>query len=232
MFGKKKEEEIIVLSVGGSLIFPEEIDINFLKGFRELILKYLKKGKRFIIITGGGKICRKYQNAASTVVKLEKDDLDWLGIHATRINAHLVRTIFRKESHSKIIKNPTEKIDFKEKILVAAGWKPGCSTDYDAVLIAKNFNVKEIINLTNINCVCDKDPNKFKDAKPITKSSWDDFRKLLPEKWDPGLNSPFDPIAAKEAQESGLKVIILNGNNLNNFDNCLDGKEFVGTIIE
>lgn len=227
------EKEFIVISVGGSLIVPEEIDIFFLKQFRNLLLKYVKKRKRFIIVCGGGKTARKYQEAAKKIVKLTRDDLDWLGIHGTRINAHLLRTIFRKIAYPKIIKNPNEKVKLKEKekILIAAGWKPGFSTDYDAVLLAKNFNVKRLVNLTNIDYVYDKDPKKFKDAKPIKEISWQKFRALLPKKWDPGLNVPFDPIAAKEAEKLKLEVAIMNGKNIKNFENYLKGKSFVGTII-
>ncbi len=100
------KKEIIIISLGGSLIVPNEIDFNFLKNFRKLILKYLKKEKRFIIISGGGKTARNYQNAISKVVKITKEDLDWIGIHSTRLNAHLLRTIFRDWAYPKIITNP------------------------------------------------------------------------------------------------------------------------------
>jgi hypothetical protein len=61
-----------------------------------------------------------------------------------------------------------------------------------------------------------KDPKKFPDAKIIKESSWADFRKILPTEWDPGLNAPFDPIAAKKAEELGLEVVIMNGKNIEN----------------
>ena len=77
--------------------------------------KKILQGYKFIIITGGGKTARKYQNSAKEITGLTRDDLDWIGIHSTRLNAHLVRTIFRKRAHPKIIKNPNEKINFKEK---------------------------------------------------------------------------------------------------------------------
>jgi uridylate kinase len=54
----------------------------------------------------------------------------------------------------------------------------------------------------------------------------------LPEKWDPGLNTPFDPVAAKEAEKIGLEVVVMNGKKLKNFENYLDGKEFIGTKIK
>jgi uridylate kinase len=228
---KALKEEIIVISVGGSLIVPEEIDSKWLKDFKELLEDYISKGFRFIIICGGGKTARKYQNAIKEVTRLNTEDLDWIGIHSTRLNAHLMRTIFREHAHSRIIKDPTEKIDFKEKVLVAAGWKPGFSTDYDAVLLAKNFNVTKIANLTNIDYVYDKDPRKFKDAKKIESINWKDFRKIVGDKWDPGLNAPFDPIAARESESLRLEVAIMNGKDIENFKNYLNKKKFIGTII-
>ena len=45
------QKDMIIVSLGGSLIVPEEIDVAFLKKFRELILRYTKLGKKFILIT-------------------------------------------------------------------------------------------------------------------------------------------------------------------------------------
>lgn len=196
-----------------------------------MILKFTKN-KKFIIICGGGRTCRKYQEAAGKVTKLEHEDLDWLGIHATRLNAHLMRTIFRDYAYSRIIKNPDEKIDLDKPILIAAGYKPGSSTDYDAVLLAKNFGVKTLINLTDMNYVYDKDPDKYKNAKPFKRMRWKDYRKISGSVWNPGLSLPFDPVAAKEAQKSNLKVVIMNGRNIRNLENFLKGKGFEGTVIE
>ena len=227
-----KESKTIIISVGGSLIVPEEIDVSWLKNFKEVILDFTSKGYRFVIITGGGKTARKYQNAAKDVTSLVNDDLDWIGIHCTRLNAHLIRTIFRNQAHPKVINDPNEKVNFKEKILVAAGWKPGFSTDYDAVLLAKNLGVKKIMNLTNIDYVYDQDPRKFKKAKIIKNISWKDFRKIVGNKWAPGLNAPFDPIAARESEKLKLEVAVINGKNLKNIVDYINKKEFIGTLIK
>jgi uridylate kinase len=223
--------EIIVISVGGSLICPDNIDINFLKRLKEVIIKHVEKGKRFVLITGGGKTARDYQFAAREIGLLNNEDLDWLGIHATRINAHLVRTIFKHYAELHVNHDPTEKVVFNEKILVASGWKPGFSTDYDAVLLAKQFKVKKIINLSNIYYVYDKDPAKYGDAKPYKTLSWKDYRKMFSERWDPGLNMPFDPVASEEAEKQKMTVIIINGADMDNLHNLLEEKNFVGTII-
>lgn len=226
------KKDLLVISLGGSLIAPEQIDVKFLRRFKNLILSYLKKGKKFIIICGGGRTARAYQEAARAVSKLNAEDADWLGIHGTRINAHLLRTIFKEQAEPQVIKNPRKKINFKKDIIIAAGWQPGCSTDYDAVLLAKNFGAKKIINLSNVDYVYDKDPRKFKQAKPLKNINWKNFIKLLPPRWSPGLNSPFDPLASRLAAKLGLEVAIINGRKLNNLKNYLADKTFIGTRIK
>jgi uridylate kinase len=234
----KSNKNIIVVSLGGSLIVPKYIDWEFLRNFRKLIVSEIKKGKRFAIITGGGYAAREYQQAASKVTKLTRDDRDWLGIHATRMNAHLIKTIFRDWAHPRINKNPKTKENISrhfakgEGIMVAAGWHPGWSTDYVATILAKRLGAKTIINLSNIKYVCDKDPKKYKDARPIKEINWKDFRKIVGNKWDPGLNAPFDPVASKMAQKEKLEVYIINGRDLKNLKNVLDGKKFQGTVIK
>ncbi len=229
------KQKLAIISLGGSLIVPEEIDWQFVKKFKKTIENQIKNGYKFVIIAGGGKLARKYQEAASKITKLTNDDRDWLGIHATRMNAHFIRTIFRQNCHPVINKNPNDLEDFynfKEDIMVASGWRPGFSTDYDAVLLAKYLGAKKVLNLSNIDFVCDKDPRKFPDAKKLENIAWKDFRKMVGSTWDPGMNAPFDPIASKLAEEIGLEVAIMNGKNLKNIENYLDDKKFKGTVIK
>ena len=224
--------EHVIVSVGGSLIVPDQIDTDFLARFKALILEKVQQGFSFTIIAGGGKICRRYQEAANSITPLSGQDLDWLGIHVTRLNGQLLRNIFSGYAHPQVIKNPTLPIEADEPIIIAAGWQPGCSTDYDAVLIAKTLGAKRLVNLSNIDYVYTADPRQNPAAEKIEKISWPEFRKLIPAEWDPGLSSPFDPIAAKEAEALGLEVAIMNGTRLEEFGNYLDGQPFIGTIIK
>lgn len=221
----------IIISVGGSLIVPQNIDTHFLRDFKKIIEKHIKNGKRFVIISGGGKTARNYQVAAHEVTPLLDEDIDWLGIHSTRLNGHLLRTIFYKYAHPRMISDLNENLHFAEKILIAAGWKPGWSTDYVAVLLARNIGAREIVNLSNIDYVFDKDPMKHKDAKALPSVTWEKFRKIIPKKWSPGLSSPFDPVASKLAEELRMEVTILNGKKIKELDNYLSGKKFFGTKI-
>lgn len=221
-----------VISVGGSLIVPNEIDTDFLVSFKQFIIKRIEKGDRFILIAGGGKIARKYQEAASYVSGIDNEEKDWLGIHSTRLNAHLLRTIFKLHANPKVFKNfEKDDIEFNEKILIGAGWRPGWSTDYVAVLLAKKYGAKSVINLSNIEYVYSEDPKVNPDAKRYEKITWKEFREIVGNEWDPGMSAPFDPIASKEASELKLKVAIMNGKNFTNLNDYLEGKKFKGTLI-
>ena len=224
-------QETIVISLGGSLVIPDQIDIDFLKDFKNLILSHVAQGKKFLIITGGGKLCRRYQDAAKQVSDISNDNLDWIGIASLRLNAELVRVIFAKEAHEKVIFNLSEKFSSDKPIIIGAAFEPGQSTDGDVVLGAKNINAKKIINLSNIDYVYDSDPKKNPSAVKIEKISWAEYRKLIPSEWNPGLNSPFDPVASKMAEEDGMEVIIMNGKPIDNLAKCLNGESFTGTVI-
>ncbi|MFA5358464.1 MAG: UMP kinase [Patescibacteria group bacterium] len=229
-----KIKRTVVISLGGSIVVPEVgfIDYKFLKKFKKVILKYTKKGVRFIIVVGGGKTCRLYQAAAKKVGKLVSEDIDWIGIHSTRLNAHLLRTIFREHTHPEINMNPSIIFAFKEPILIGSGWRPGWSTDYDAAKLAIAYGAKEVINLSNIDYVFNKDPKKYKDAKKFKNINWKNFFGLVGDEWTPGANLPFDPVASRLARGSHLKVLIMKGTDVKNFDNYLLSGKFKGTIIE
>ena len=237
MIRMQKDNKRFILSLGGSLIVPNGgIDIKFLKEFEKYIRKKVAQGCRFFIVTGGGSTCRHYRDAAAAVCgkRTTTNDLDWLGVHSTRLNGHLMRTIFRDIAYKHAIKH-YDMIDKKAvdaKVVIGVGWKPGWSTDYDTVLLAQDYNVDTVINLSNIDMVYDKDPRKYKDAKPLKEIKWNQLISIVGKEWKPGLNTPFDPIASKRAKRIGLKVVVCNGKNLKNLDNIIEGRKFVGTVIK
>ena len=189
-------------------------------------------GKKFVIITGGGKICRRYQDVAKELTTTSTEDLDWIGIASLKLNAELLRVIFGEHAHKTVIANLTEKLSFNAPIIIGSAYEPGHSTDWDSVLAAKNVGAKKIINLSNIDYVYDADPKTNPGAKKIEKISWSDYRKIIPKEWTSGLNSPFDPTASEEAEKVGIEVDILNGKNISNLEKCLKGGGFVGTKIQ
>ena len=223
-----------VISLGGSLINPGKIAVNFLKKFKMFIEKRVDEGWQFIIITGGGAPARWYIDGSSSIMEknITKDDMDWLGIHATRFNAHLVRTIFRNIAQPAIITDPENNfIDPKKSIVVGGGSRPGRSSDHVATTIAIRVGAPYVINLSNIKQVYTDDPKKNSSAKPIENIKWDNFCKIVGDTWEPGTNTPFDPIASKLAKEKNITVLMAQGTNLKNLEKLFKSKKFVGTAI-
>ncbi|KKU48321.1 hypothetical protein A3H10_05145 [Candidatus Uhrbacteria bacterium RIFCSPLOWO2_12_FULL_46_10] len=219
-----------IISLGGAIIVPDDIDVRFLRKFRALIKSF--KDRRFVIICGGGGTNRRYNAAALALGRPTNDDLDWIGIRALKLNAELVRTMFGKAAYQKVVDHPNElKRPPKEKIIVAAAFAPGRSSDYDAVLWAKRFRSKKIINLSNVPHVYTADPKKNKSARPVKEMRWSDYRKIVGTKWLPRLSTPFDPIASTLAAKLKLTVLVLDGRNLKNVRRAILGRRFIGSII-
>ncbi len=214
------------------IVTEQGIDTNFLADFRKILLQEIKRGRRFVLTVGGGMTARQYMRAAARVLDVTDDDRDWLGIHATRLNAHLLRTVFRDVAHPVVVKNPMRAIRaWKEPVLLAAGWRPGRSTDDIAVRMAKKVQAQTVINVSNVAQVFDRDPHTHADAVPFTRMSWRQFREIVGEVWDPGANVPFDPVAAKYAHRHGIEVRMVSGKDLEAMRRAIAGQSFTGTII-
>ena len=221
-----------VISLGGSLIVPDSIDTIFLNRFFKLIRKQVALGHKFILVCGGGKTARQYIQALNKIsTSSSAEQLDWMGISATWVNAKLIQLALADLSYPEIISDPNQKVNFKQKVLVAGGWKPGRSTDDDAVRLAKSYDSSTVINLSNVDYLYNSDPKKNRNAVKIENISWKNYLDMVGKKWDPGANFPFDPVAAQFARKHKKQVIIANGNNLPNLQRILGAKSFLGTII-
>lgn len=244
-----------VLSLGGSIVAPPEgPDVPFLVEFRRRLESWLVAGsdRRAILVIGGGGPARSYQNALKEFWKscgetggpggalkdgAQKDNgpgdeaLDWLGIAATRINALLVKATMGALCADEVVTDPSAPLSFSGKVLVASGWKPGFSTDFDAVYLGERCGAKTVLNLSNIAKVYTADPKLDPKATPVDSISWADFRTMVGSTWTPGANLPFDPIASARAEAAGIRVICAAGKDVPNIFRILDGQPFVGTVI-
>lgn len=225
---------ITVISLGGSIVAPESVDETFLKNFKTLLGKFLEQDekRRFILVVGGGGPARVWQKAYRNISPGAVDEqADWIGIMATRLNAQLVKAVMGEWCVQDVVTDPTRVEPLIGRVLVAAGWKPGFSSDYDAVLLAERFNADSVINLSNIAQVYTDDPKTNPAARPIDAIAWPDFCRMVGDEWVPGKNVPFDPIASRHSAKLGLKVIFAAGKDLENLKKILSGEQFLGTVI-
>jgi len=227
------KKEIIVLSLGGSLIIPNEIDLKFLKELKKIIKKHTKKYK-FIFVCGGGSTARRY------IMALDKaginDKLQSLsGISATRMNARFMNYFFGLNPKNGIphsIKTLEKSIKNQDIVFCGAlEYKPKQTSDSTAAEITQHFR-SVFINLTNVSGLHDKNPKKHKNAKFIPKISWKNFDKLANKmKFSPGQHFVLDQTASKVILRNKIPTFIL-GKDVKQLDNFLNEKKFKGTEIQ
>ncbi len=229
----KRKDNILIISLGGSVLVPDKINIRLIIKLKRLLTKIANKKKtKFVIVVGGGYPARNYQAIAGKInPHVSPFELDKIGIAATRFNAELIRTIFGDLAAKEVIYSEKLLKKPKNKITVVSGWIPGCSTDAIAIRTAKKLGLKLVIVAGRPDHVYTRDFTKFKDAKPFMSISWSHYRKLIPPIWYPGMPSPIDPIAALEAQRNNIDAIVIGGKNMANLESVLTGKKFKGTII-
>lgn len=224
-------KETIIIAMGGSLLIPNDIDVNFIKDLKHLVHQVTDDGYQIVLVIGGGKVCRNYQEAARNFENVSNIDLDWIGIKTIRLNCELMLRIFSDmDVHSNVIERPEDINGLRETLIIVGAWEPGCSSDTDAVEMAKISGAQRIINFSYTPYIYSADPRKYPDAQRFEKLSWSEYRNLIPKEWSPGMSAPFDPIASQMAQESGMHVAVL-GASLENLQNYLADKKFEGTII-
>ncbi len=228
-----------VVSLGGSIVSPVEgPSAAFLADFRARLESWLDRDetRRIILVVGGGGPARSHQGAFRDFTRMrgetaDDEALDWIGIAATKLNAELVKAVMGNLCMDPVVTDPSGAIEFSGKVLVASGWKPGFSSDFDAVYLGERFEASTVLNLSNIAKVYSADPKLDPAAWPIDHISWSDFRVMVGSDWIPGANLPFDPIASSRAEKAGMKVVCAAGKDIDNLFNILEGKPFVGTTI-
>ena len=155
---KYKFSKTVVVALGGSIVHPDGIDTRFLKNFKKFLAPFLKRGTRFVLVLGGGALARRFQEAAGGVANVNDEDKDWIGIHATRLNAHLFRTVFRDVANPVIIDSASKVARLRYPVTIAAGWRPGWSTDYVALQIAADLGARKRSSRGNRSMCMTKDP--------------------------------------------------------------------------
>lgn len=226
--------KIKVLSLGGSLINDGQIDVNFLKDFRQLIFSLARRKFKFLIFCGGGFIARQYQTNLKYFSHKTKD-LDIIGIQATYLNAKFLQLLLAKNVVNSIISSLKARIVFSKPIIIGAGSIPGFSTDFDAFYFAHKLKLTSVINISNIDYVYKLDSKSQKIPQKLL--TWKNYLEIIKSqgilKWSPGLSVPIDPVAARFALKNSLKCIVCNGKRIKNLHKILIGSlDFIGTTIK
>ncbi|HBF67358.1 MAG TPA: UMP kinase [Candidatus Magasanikbacteria bacterium] len=229
----RNKSNVIVISLGGSVFTGEgTVRVSFLKAFKKCLLSLVQQRMCFVVVIGGGEVCRTYQDHARKAGVKSSRDLDWIGIYATRLNAALVKSIFGSNTTDDLSYGNLKRQLRTHPVLVLGGTAPGGSSDRAMVALAREVGARKVFNLSNITYVYDKDPRKHKDAQPFKQLTWGEYTVIIGGKRVPGGNYPFDPAAARLAERQSMEVVIMDGRRLAEVKKALTGKPFIGTIIK
>lgn len=227
------QKEVIVLSLGGSIIVPESNpDLKFLHKFKQELRKLYSKYK-FVIVTGGGAIARRYISLLKEENKTERE-ISEAGIRATRMNAMLLMQFFGDEANNALPRDMHEvRNNLKKNNLVICGalrFTPKSTSDATAAKLANFLNAR-FINITNVQGLYTKDPRKHKDAKLIPLISWKEFNSIAEKiKYKAGEHFVLDQKAAKMIKTHSINTSIV-GSNILNLKKAIKQEKFTGTLI-
>ncbi|MHA1449450.1 MAG: UMP kinase [Candidatus Hodarchaeales archaeon] len=226
-------KDYIVISLGGSVVNPGEIDTAFLLSFRDLVLEEIDKGKKFVIVTGGGGVSRQYISAlAETGLDITEGEKDQLGIIPTWLNAKLVSMLFKGYT-SRVLPSCFDDISKqldKWPVVFSGGLLPGLKTDEDTSIIADYLGANILINVTNVDGVYDDNPDTNPQAKKFESMTYNDFYELS-EKLSvkAGSNAPFTAMAVRIAERSSIRIFVIS-KNIASIKAAISGK-CEGTVI-
>ncbi|HKL23660.1 MAG TPA: UMP kinase [Candidatus Nanoarchaeia archaeon] len=228
----KRKKRVVVLSLGGSQIIPDDVNYSYLKKFKRVLEKH-KKDYNFVVVCGGGSLARKYIKAIKKE-GLSEFHQSLAGISATRSNARFVSHFFGFDSmHGVPHTVKTVGKYLKKQGIVFCGaleYKEDQTSDSVAAILAKRFG-GEFVNLTNVKGLYTKDPNKYKNAKFISEISWKDFDEMVQKiKFKPGQHFVLDQNASKVIRKKKIPTHIIK--DLSQLDKYLSWQKFVGTTIE
>jgi len=229
----------IVIKIGGSLLFSENgnIDTKKITDFCNII-KNRDDYDSIIVICGGGTLARTYINAVRDNNGNEAL-CDLIGIAISRINGQLLLASLKDYAHP-LVPTSIEELALAtlfKKIIVMGGLQPGQSTTSVALEVAEYINADLVVILTDVHGIFDKDPKNHTDAKLYDKLTPERLQEIILTSFGDnqaaaGEYRIFDAVSLQVLRRSKIKVIVMSGQDFNDFKKCWNGeKEFTGTVI-
>lgn len=220
----------IVIAIGGSILL-KEYDYQKFQEYSE-ILKSLSNKHELFVVVGGGKPARDYISVIRDLNGGEAQ-CDDIGIEVTRINAKLLLTALGDYAYQRVPHNFQEALEFSAsgKIIVMGGTEPAHSTDAVSAILAEYIHADKLINLTSVDGMYNKDPNKYEDAELIKEITASEMMEFISGKdTKAGTYEFFDMTAIQMIKRSSIETVIANGYTPENLTKVINGED-IGTKI-
>ncbi len=224
--------DTVVISIGGSVLVPNENDADYMKSAASL-LKELSTTHKLYVVTGGGKIAR-YYITTGRALGADEHFLDEFGIEATRLNARLLITALGNHAYQKPAMDIEEAsyAGDNHPIVVMGGTQPGHTTDAVCAMLAEMVGAVRLVNATSVDGVYDSDPKKNPDAKKFKTISHEQLLALTSK--SRGIAGPtviFDPKGSAIIACAKIPLLVCHGRDLDALKNAISGEEFEGTLV-
>ena len=222
----------VVVSLGGSVIVPDDDDDIFLKRLAEMVWS-LCDHYQLYLVCGGGRIARYYIKVGRAL-GLQESDLDELGIMTTRINATLVARVLGERSIGKVPTDILEahRMERKGKVVVMGGTVPGHTTDAVSAMLAKEVKAVRIVNGTSVDAVYTADPRKDPKAERLPRLTHQQLYELVNVGLHgAGPSNVFDRLGAQIARDNHIDIYIVDGRDLADMRAAIEGRPIKGTVV-
>lgn len=220
----------IVTAIGGSIII-KGYDYKKFQEYAEILRKLSKEHEIFVVV-GGGQPAREYIKIVRDL-ECSESKCDDVGIEVTRLNAKLLILALDEAAYPAVPHNFQQALQYSSagKIIVMGGTEPAHSTDAVGAILAEYVKADMFINLTSVDGMYDKDPNKYSDANLIEKiTATEMFEFIKGKDMKAGTYEFFDMTAIQMIKRSSLETVIANGNNPENLIKAV-ANEKIGTRI-
>lgn len=237
----ERPQNILTASVGGSTLFCEPHWWERLFGRKEVwdtqyvshLCKFLKRqtddGRIVIAIVGGGRRARREIETAQRAGLTDQAALDSLGIAVTIKNAYKLGGSTKRSGAHVEYYTPDLKLQ-SGVIYLGHGDEPNHTTDRVAVEAAHRAGQVVMLNISVAGVIHPMKEGKPDKSMTLQEMTWDDYIRNIAQEHKAGRSSPFDLPAAELAKEYGMTVVFV-GPDIDNVARCLNGEDFVGTII-
>ncbi len=224
--------EKVVVSLGGSVLVPDEDDAGYLADLAALLRRVSRTVKLFAV-TGGGRIARYYIETGRDIGIPERS-LDELGIGITRMNARLLGAALRGKANREPATTYAEaaRLGRRYPIVLMAGTRPGHTTDRVSASLARFIRAARIVNATSVDGVYTADPRTDPSASLLERVTFEDLVRLAGRGHErAGPSVVFDPVAARVLARDRIPLRVVRGRDLVALEAALLGRPFRGTLV-
>lgn len=228
----------ILLKLSGEALMGEKsygIDPSMLKMIAEEVKAIHDMGVETAIVIGGGNIFRGLNSSEYGMGRVPADHMGMLAtvinslalseaLNSIGANSRVMSAIdINKIAEPFIRKRAVSHLEKGVIVLFAAGTgNPFFSTDTAAALRAMEIDAEVLMKATKVDGVYEKDPEKYPDANPIKRLTYQEYV-------EKGLKV-MDMTAVTLAMGNSLPIIVFNMKQDGNIRRVIEGED-VGTLI-